>query len=478
LAVTHETGGSKNLICKNYSIYVISSIDMVKSSCKKGGTFGCYSHHTLNDIQAKQVFINKHILNNETTEWRLDSKVYESIKEELKDKEKQLLSTANRLDLHIIEQFGSALTPICECCFINLYQIKSRTFERTKSLQKKRIIIENHTETVKKLVNKHNRKSDVMNEPAFATLPEARKYFNKNSGIVMSEFEIKSSCVPNTPAAIECFVFLNEFFDLNCDYPPNKNDTTCELPGSMYTKKSIYKIFQKHCCEDTSRESTDYYLYSSFCKMWTNIFPNVVIKKYLSVAGKCKECLEIYKLEEQATNNSQRESIKLLKHYHRLFVMQQKLQYYENRRKAIDSPNEYMSIIFDGMSSNHTLLPHHADQKVSTNQVVQHIQGVKIHGLSRVVYRSFPHISNGFNVAAHVLIHEIKRNMEYCLKENLPFPHTLFIQSDGGAENTAQAMFGLIELLHEFNVFETIEFNRLPVGHTHEDIDAMFGTIC
>lgn len=38
-------------------------------------------------------------------------------------------------------------------------------------------------------------------------------------------------------------------------------------------------------------------------------------------------------------------------------------------------------------------------------------------------------------------------------------------------------MFGLIELLHEFNVFETIEFNRLPVGHTHEDIDAMFGTI-
>ena len=60
---------------------------------------------------------------------------------------------------------------------------------------------------------------------------------------------------------------------------------------------------------------------------------------------------------------------------HRLFVMQQKLQYYENRRKAIDSPNEYMSIIFDGMSSNHTLLPHHADQKVSSNQVVQHIHG-------------------------------------------------------------------------------------------------------
>ena len=144
---------------------------------------------------------------------------------------------------------------------------------------------------------------------------------------------------------------------------------------------------------------------------------------------------------------------------------------------AIDYPNEYMSMIFDGMSSDHTLLPYHADQKVSSNQVVQHIQGVKIHCLSRVIHRSFPHISNGFNLAAHVLVHEVKRNMAYCLKENIPFPHTLFIQTDGGPENTAQAMFGLIELLHQYDVFETIEFNRLPVGHTHEDIDAMFGTI-
>ena len=223
-----------------------------------------------------------------------------------------MLTTASRLDLHIIEQFESEEVPICECCFIDLYQIKSRSFERMKKLQKERILIGNHNETIQKLVNKHNRKSNVMNEPVFATLPEARKYFNNNPAIVLSEFEIKSSCVPNTP--IECFVFLNEFFDLNCDYPPNKNDTTCELPGSMYSKKSIYKIFQKHCNEDTSRESTDYYSYSSFCKMWTNVFPNVVIKKYLSVAGKCKECLEIYKLEEQATNNSQRESLKLLKH--------------------------------------------------------------------------------------------------------------------------------------------------------------------
>ena len=41
----------------------------------------------------------------------------------------------------------------------------------------------------------------------------------------------------------------------------------------------------------------------------------------------------------------------------------------------------------------------------------------------------------------------------------------------------AQAMFGLCELLVDHKVFDKIELNRLPVGHTHEDIDALFGTI-
>ena len=38
-------------------------------------------------------------------------------------------------------------------------------------------------------------------------------------------------------------------------------------------------------------------------------------------------------------------------------------------------------------------------------------------------------------------------------------------------------MFGLCEFLVEQKVFDRIELSRLPVGHTHEDIDAMFGTI-
>ena len=55
----------------------------------------------------------------------------------------------------------------------------------------------------------------------------------------IDEYYLKLLCVPNTAAAIECFQFLNEFFDINCNYPPNKNDTTCELSGTMYTKRSI-----------------------------------------------------------------------------------------------------------------------------------------------------------------------------------------------------------------------------------------------
>ena len=299
-------------------------------SCKSGNK-SCYDQCSKKSVDDKEELISRDIQNNETTKWRIGEKVFTAITLKLQEKEKILNSTCEKLELEMVEQFGSQNVKICEFCFVRLYQLKDRTYERLKKIEKTRAIIGAHTEQVQKLVNKYNKQSNVMNERAFRNLPEARKYFNNNSTIELSEFEIKSLCIPPTFAAVECLSFLNDFFDLNCDYPPNKNDTTCELPGSMYSKKSIYNIFVSHCNKNSSREC-QYYSYSSYRKMWKGVFPNVIIKKYLSVAAKCEDCFYIYKLEEQATNNKQREEIQLLKHYHRLFVMQQKLQYYENRR--------------------------------------------------------------------------------------------------------------------------------------------------
>ena len=48
---------------------------------------------------------------------------------------------------------------------------------------------------------------------------------------------------------------------------------------------------------------------------------------------------------------------------------------------------------------------------------------------------------------------------------------------DGGSENTARAVFLALEHLVSKGLCPLIVYTRLPVGHTHEDIDSRFGKI-
>lgn len=50
-------------------------------------------------------------------------------------------------------------------------------------------------------------------------------------------------------------------------------------------------------------------------------------------------------------------------------------------------------------------------------------------------------------------------------------------QVDGGSENTAKAALAICELLVAKRLTRKIVLTRLLVGHTHEDIDAIFALI-
>jgi hypothetical protein len=57
-------------------------------------------------------------------------------------------------------------------------------------------------------------------------------------------------------------------------------------------------------------------------------------------------------------------------------------------------------------------------------------------------------------------------------------PPTLFLQVDGGAENANVDFLAMCELLVARGIIsQKIVLTRLPVGHTHEDIDAIFALI-
>ena len=129
------------------------------------------------------------------------------------------------------------------------------------------------------------------------------------------------------------------------------------------------------------------------------------------------------------------------------------------------------------MAQDHCILPWNGNLVQSKCPLKQKITGVKQHGFTKRFYRAFPHVAGGANLACESLLHEIEKRMTDCIKHDLTMPQILFLQVDGGPENLSKTFYSLCETLVREGVFRRVEVCRLPVGHTHEDIDALFGVL-
>lgn len=215
----------------------------------------------------------------------------------------------------------------------------------------------------------------------------------------------------------------------------------------------------------------------AFEELWKSIWPNVTISEFTQVSGKCYPCHLLYERQETFGSAQDLEDIKLLANIHKIMIEQQRHHYIHNRQKAQEHPDMYMSLIIDAMSQDHCILPWYGNQRQDSVQLKQKIVGAKQHGFSRSFYRAYPHIKSGANMACEVLLREIESRMDDCIENDLPFPRVLFLQLDGGSENTSKTFYSLCEHLVRIGIFDRIDVARLPVGHTHEDIDALFGVL-
>lgn len=98
---------------------------------------------------------------------------------------------------------------------------------------------------------------------------------------------------------------------------------------------------------------------------------------------------------------------------------------------------------------------------------------MKEHGIGLTLYRTVATVGKSANLTIHCILSAI----EDFYQRHGVFPETLFIQLDGGSENANKYVLALCELLVIKRRIKEIWFSRLPTGHTHEDIDACFGTM-
>jgi hypothetical protein len=208
--------------------------------------------------------------------------------------------------------------------------------------------------------------------------------------------------------------------------------------------------------------------------LWRECFSHVKIREYKNVSGKCHCCSNLSAAKRQKLDYATRKYLNQLTALHRSFYMGERICYYKRRNDAIIMPSEYMSLIADGMQQAHCLLPWHSNMYQFGNPLPQHFQGVLNHGRNIKMYRTYHNVRNNANLSIHCFLKalEVIQN-----DPNDRIPDVVYYQVDGGSENVASHVYAMMALLVARGLTKKVVITRLPVGHTHEDIDSKFAFI-
>lgn len=193
----------------------------------------------------------------------------------------------------------------------------------------------------------------------------------------------------------------------------------------------------------------------------------------IQVTGKCDCCANLSSARRLYSDAHRRSLVTAMHAHHRAMYMGEREEYYRQRRLACEDPYNYMSFISDGMAQTHTQLPWNGNIRGFSECLPQHLQGVLVHGSELLLLRTFHNLKNDANLGIHCFLLTLERR----LMQEGRLPDTIFVRIDGGSENANKYLLAVCELLVARRLTKNIVLSRLPVGHTHEDIDGKFGCL-
>ena len=217
-----------------------------------------------------------------------------------------------------------------------------------------------------------------------------------------------------------------------------------------------------------------------------SVFPVVRFTKHKAVSSKCFACSRLQKLMQLALGSSVcaelRARVLKQKALHRRFFVNERVIHNLRVCEAMNNYAQIGSIVMDGMDSAKTCLPSYADLQgelvgLYKNFLKVKLTGVMLHGYNLNVFATFPWIRCGANLCASTLMHTLVKWQEGLRMQGRELPRTLYLLVDGGSENVNKTLFALYAWLVTFDIFEQIYVTRLPVGHTHNDLDQRWSIV-
>lgn len=214
---------------------------------------------------------------------------------------------------------------------------------------------------------------------------------------------------------------MNHYFNLVGHPVPNGND---ELHIEAQQFREVWKEYKEDLVIYFKEDEHSILSYSAFIKLWITAFPDVKIRMYKQVAGKCSTCAKLSAFRQKRKDNFGRKQYSELLALHRSMFTGERCSYYDRRHEAVMLPLNCSSYNTDGMNQLNSKVPYMANLQDFPRPLGQHIQGVLDHGHEFVVYRSFSNVKHDANLAVHCLLlqleAQIQRNKSgmYCYDQN------------------------------------------------------------
>ena len=202
----------------------------------------------------------------------------------------------------------------------------------------------------------------------------------------------------------------------------------------------------------------------------------IVINKHKKFA-QCQVCA-LYKelwAKSRMETFALREEIKIMRREHLHKQYSQRMCYYCAREQSYNQPGKYLCIIIDAMTESST----------STPMQAREVKGFKPAAYRTQMYGAQVHGPEGFFAyttcsmkGARVTVEVLHRTLMKLAESRKEWPSVFTLQLDNTTSDCKNhTVLAYLAWLVAIGVFEVARVAFLMVGHTHEDIDGMFGLL-
>ena len=157
-------------------------------------------------------------------------------------------------------------------------------------------------------------------------------------------------------------------------------------------------------------------------------------------------------------------------------------EYCHNRHKAASKRNQMfdMSCIVDaagGTGTTHLPRMNFQAKSEPERSDLLKVKSVfsKIHGLGTQIFLTYPNLyKEGANLALEAIYRSVRIFLQ---RRKVSRLRTLYVQMDNVSYNKCWTLFAGLSALISLEIVQKVKVSYCVVGHTHEDVDAIIGTV-